>query len=130
MKSMPLAQRVPATRSWERSWRSIAYAWPVFTSPRHCFSQEGETECWVHSVELLRCSLTFAVPGCQQPRRLPEIIRDLNISSEHNNCFDHIQVVMLGDKRKLSQKPWFPHYIPYSLSPLFISPSTHKEIAP
>lgn len=53
-------------------------------------------------------ALTFAAPGCQQPRRLPEIIGDLHISSEDHDCFDHIQAVVLGDKGKLNQKPCSP----------------------
>lgn len=74
-------------------------------SPRHCFGHRGETGCWAHPVRLLTCSLTFAAPGCQQSWRLPKIIGDLHIPSKHDDCFDHIQVIMLGDKRKLSQEP-------------------------
>lgn len=74
-------------------------------SPRHCFGHQGEAGCWAHPVRLLTCSLTFAAPGCQQSWCLSKIIGDLNISSKDNDRFDHIQVVMLGDKGKLSPEP-------------------------
>lgn len=96
-------------------------------STRHCFGHQGETECWVYPARLPTCSLTFAAPGCQQPRCLPKIIGDLDISSKHDDRFDHIQVVMLGDKRKLSQEPrsaWL-HHVSFPPSS-FISQSTHK----
>lgn len=59
-------------------------------------------------IRLLTCSLTFAAPGCQQPWRLPKIIWDLDISSKHNDGFDHIQVVMLGEQEEVQSRPRLP----------------------
>lgn len=107
-KPVLLAKQVStmsAIRSWESMLEKHHPCVACFhLSPRHCFGHQGETGCWAQPLRLPTCSLTFAAPGCQQSWCLPKIIWDLNISSKDDDCFDHIQVVMLGDKRKLRQE--------------------------